>query len=382
MIFKRSMVSELANSAGAVFTVLFTIVLAVGMVRILGLAAGGRIDNGTILQMILYTVLTNLPTLLTLSLFIAVMVTMLRWWQDNEMVVWFSSGGRSLFSWIAPVMRFAVPIVIAIGVLSIVVSPWARSQIEVTRTQFTQRDDVNRLAPGRFIETMGGKRVFFIESMGEKSNEVGRVFVAETTSSGEAMVTSEGGRVETNAEGDRYLVLHDGRRYETKEASPETRIVEFDEYGLRLDIKVDTQLEARKTVSQPMSVLFAGMKPEQQGEIFWRISWPLSALILAFIAIPLSATSPRAGRSLNMISAVLVFILYLNGISIVQTWIEHGKFGYMTGIIGLNGLVFLIGLLLFIRRVYMIRWLPAWASPWTWYHRLASRRQSSQKEGR
>ena len=40
MIFKRSMVSELANSAGGVFTVLFTIVLAVGMVRILSLAAG------------------------------------------------------------------------------------------------------------------------------------------------------------------------------------------------------------------------------------------------------------------------------------------------------------------------------------------------------
>ncbi|EJX01588.1 permease, YjgP/YjgQ family, partial [gut metagenome] len=141
--------------------------------------------------------------------------------------------------------------------------------------------------------------------------------------------------------------------------------------------------EARKTVSQPMSTLFAGMKPEQQGEIFWRISWPLAALILAFLAIPLSATSPRAGRSLNMISAVLIFILYLNGISIVQTWIEHGKFNYIVGLIGLNGSVFLFGLLLFIRRVYMMRWIPAWASPWTWYHRLtASRTSSAEQEER
>ena len=54
MIFKRSMVSELANSAGGVFTVLFTIVMAVGMVRILSLAAGGRIDNTAVLQMVLY----------------------------------------------------------------------------------------------------------------------------------------------------------------------------------------------------------------------------------------------------------------------------------------------------------------------------------------
>ena len=102
MIFKRSMVSELANSAGGVFTGLFTIVMAVGMVRILSLAAGGRIDNTAVLQMVLYNALTNLPPLLSLSLFIAVLMTLMRWWQDNEMVVWFCSGGQSLLAWIGP----------------------------------------------------------------------------------------------------------------------------------------------------------------------------------------------------------------------------------------------------------------------------------------
>ena len=246
MIFKRSMVSELANSAGGVFTVLFTIVLAVGMVRILSLAAGGRIDNGTVLQMVLYNALTNLPPLLTLSLFIAVLMTMMRWWQDNEMVVWFSSGGRSLFSWVPPVLRFALPFVVAVGVLSIVISPWARSQTEITRNEFAQRDEVNRLAPGRFIETMGGKRVFFIESQGESPNEVGRIFMAERTSKGESTVTAERGTVEINSEGDRYIVLHNGRRHETALDTPVTRVVEFDEYAVRLDIKVDKRLESGK----------------------------------------------------------------------------------------------------------------------------------------
>ena len=54
MIFKRSLISELANSAGGVFTVLFTIVIAVGMVRVLSLASGGRIDNAAVLQMVVY----------------------------------------------------------------------------------------------------------------------------------------------------------------------------------------------------------------------------------------------------------------------------------------------------------------------------------------
>lgn len=372
MIFKRSMVSELANSAGGVFTVLFTIVLAVGMVRILSLAAGGRIDNSMVLQMVLYNALTNLPPLLALSLFVAVLMTLMRWWQDNEMVVWFSSGGRSLLSWIGPVMRFALPLVVAVGVLSVVISPWARSQTEITRNQFAQRDEVNKLAPGRFIESLGGKRVFFIESAGENPNEVGRIFLAESTSRGESMVTADSGTVEVNAEGDRYIVLHNGRRYETDAHSPATRVVEFDDYGVRLDIKIDSHLESGKTSAQPMTLLFAGMSPDQQGELFWRFSWPIAATLLALFAIPLSASSPRAGRSFNLVVAALVFILYLNGISVMQTWIEQGKLGYLSGLVLLHGFVFLLCVLFYIRRVYMMRWLPVWCDFWYWRRRAIS----------
>ena len=77
--------------------------------------------------------------------------------------------------------------------------------------------------------------------------------------------------------------------------------------------------------------------------------------MLALFAIPLSASSPRAGRSLNLIVAALVFILYLNGISVMQTWIEQGRFNYVSGLIILHGFVFLLCVLFFVRRVWMMR---------------------------
>ena len=49
MIFRRSLVSELANTAGAVFTVIFSIVITIGLVRILGMASGARIDSVTVI---------------------------------------------------------------------------------------------------------------------------------------------------------------------------------------------------------------------------------------------------------------------------------------------------------------------------------------------
>lgn len=256
MILKRSFISELTNSAGGAFTVMFTIVLAVGMVQVLSLATGGRIGSATVLEMIVYQVLGNLAPLISLTGFVAVLMTMMRWWQDNEMVVWYSSGGRSLLSWIDPTLRFIIPIAVLVGALSLVVTPWAKAQSELIRAEFKQRDEVNALAPGKFIESMGGRRVFFIESLGEGDNEVGRVFLAEQNGDKEVVVNAAGGSIEVNREGDRYVVLHDGRRYETNRQTAETRVVEFDNYGMRLDIKVDRQLRANRLVSQPLPLLW------------------------------------------------------------------------------------------------------------------------------
>lgn len=359
MILKRSFISELANSAGGAFTVMFTIVLAVGMVQVLGYATGGRIGSATVLEMIVYQVLGNLAPLIALTGFVAVLMTLMRWWQDNEMVVWYSSGGRSLWAWLDPTLRFIIPITILVGMLSLVVTPWAKAQSELIRAEFKQRDEVNALAPGRFIESMGGRRVFFIESLGDADNEVGRIFLAQQDDDKEVVVSAAAGTIEVNREGDRYVVLHDGRRYETSRSSAETRVVEFDNYGMRLDIKLDKQLRASRLVSQPLPLLLAQPTAEHMGELAGRLSWPLVTLNLALLALPLSCTAPRAGRSLNLILAALSFILYLNAISIMQTWIEQERVGMWTAFATVHLSVFILTVVLFIRRVYMQRWLPA-----------------------
>ena len=39
---------------------------------------------------------------------------------------------------------------------------------------------------------------------------------------------------------------------------------------------------------------------------------PLSALILALLAIPMSFVNPRAGRSVNLLFALLTYMVYSN----------------------------------------------------------------------
>ena len=283
------------------------------------------------------------------------------------MVVWFSSGGISLVSWIRPVLRFSIPIILLITALSLVISPWAKGQSEMNREVWSQRDDVDRLSPGRFIEISGGKQVFFIEEVSADGLSVKNVFLTETDPKSEMVLMAETGEVTTNEQGDRYVILHDGRRYEGKAGTPEYRVTEFKTYGIRLDVKPESAIQMKDVDTQPLPLLVMQKDNlEAQGELLWRISWPLAALNLILIAIPLSFTNPRAGRSLNMVVALLLFVLYLNGISVGRTWVEHGTFHLIPAIILLNGAFTVLAVVLFLRRTIMQRWVPVWLTLSYW----------------
>ena len=238
MIFRRSIVSELTSTASAVFTVLFSIIFSVGLVRILGQAAGGRVDNQAVFELLALTALVWLPIILTLTLFVSVLMTLTRAYRDSEMVVWFTAG-RSLTAWIGPVLRFAWPIVVSIALLALFVTPWANSQIEEMRQRFAQRDDVSRVAPGRFIESGGTDRVFFVESVDVLDGQVRNVFVSMRSQGREGLIVAAKGVIELADNGDRFLVLEQGRRYEGTPGKLEYRTMEFDRYAIRLESRAD-----------------------------------------------------------------------------------------------------------------------------------------------
>ncbi len=360
MIFRRSVIHELSNSLGGVFTVLFSIVITVGLVRILGQAAGGRVDPATVFELVAYTGLTHLPPILALSLYISILMVLIRIWQDNEMVVWFSSGSRNLLHFIPPVLTFAAPVIAVIAALSLVVSPWANSQIDRSSSEYKQRDDVSRISPGRFIESMNGARVFFIEQVAKDGTHVKNIFMSEKAKSGkEVIVRADEGELKTNAYGDRYIRLKNGKRYESgAEGKADWRITDFDAYELLVEIKADSIYASQDAESMPLGMLFALGTPIHKAQILWRFCWPVAALVLVLLAIPLSYTNPRQGRSLSLVIAVLLFILYLNGITMMQTWVKAQKISWVEGLAIVNTLMFALACLLFVRRVWMQSWLP------------------------
>lgn len=374
MIFRRAIVTELSGNAGAVFTVLFTIVFSVTLVRILGEAAAGKVDNQAVFAIVALSALTSLPLLLALTLFIAILITLSRAYADSEMVVWFANG-QSLMGWLRPVLRFALPGVVLVAVLSMVVTPWSNRQITESRERFAKREDVSRVAPGRFIESSGADRVFFVENVDLEGSTVRNVFVSSRSQGRETVIVAAAGDIETRPSGERFLVLSRGRRYEGRPGEAEYRMVEFERYAIRLDARPDAPMEERRSRNKTMQELLAERNSWNDGELMWRFGMPVVALLLALLAIPLSYTNPRLGRSANLIVAVLVFLLYLTAMQLIQSYVQLQRVPFAIAVWAPHAVALAVVVVLMLRRVYLVGWMPS--RRLLWLRRMLARRATT-----
>lgn len=329
MIFRRALQRELTQVAGAVFVTLFTIMATTQSIRLLGDAAGGKLASEAVLALIGFSALNYLPVLLSLTVFMAVLLVISRQYKDSEMMVWFASG-VPLTAWIRPVLGFAMPLVFIIAALSLFASPWATLQSERYKEKMDARDDAARITPGTFRESGDGNRVYFVETIAGDATTVQNVFVSSVQQGRRGVMVSRRGYTEVAANGDKFLVMTDGRRFEGEAGRLDFRIMQFGRYAVRVQQKAGPATPATTPKQRATLDLLASGGNADRGELLWRIGLPLSAFTLALLAIPLAFVNPRVGRSANLILAVLIYLVYSNCISITQAWVAQGRLRFDT----------------------------------------------------
>jgi lipopolysaccharide export system permease protein len=371
MIFRRAVVQEISNGAGAAFSVLFCIVFTQVLIRLLGDATSGDLDTQALFSIVALSTLTNLPLVLSMSVFIAVLIALTRAFRDSEMVVWFAAG-QSLTAWIRPVLRFVLPVAAIIAVLSLFVSPWAERMIAEARQRFEQRDDVSKVTPGRFIESAASDRVFFVENLDlSGAPRVQSVFASQRNGDREIVIVASQGHIETHADGARFLVLNHGRRYEATAGMADNRVLEFESYAIRLESQAEAPLTNANARTFDTLHLALDPTPRNLGELLFRISFPVAAVVLALLAVPLSHVNPRVGRSANLIIAALLAMIYFQAILIMQSYVQHGRLAFSIAVWLAHAVAAALACLLFLHRISVRRWWP----------RLAGRRPLARAGG-
>jgi lipopolysaccharide export system permease protein len=298
--------------------------------------------------------------ILSLTLFLAVLMTLSRWYRDSEMVIWFSSG-MSITAWIRPVLNFIAPVILLISVLSLFVMPWATNKGEEYRTELESRDDLASISPGVFKESNNGERVFFIESFDELGNVVKNIFVQSIQHQKLGIIVAAEGHRAIEENGDHFVVMESGRRYQGSRGSAEFSTTQFEQYAIRVEAK-EVKEKPSSTQSKSSQELLQSKNNVNNAELQWRMAIPISALILSLLAIPLSALDPRAGRSANFALALVIYIIYNNLLSIMQAWIAQGRVHGMIGLWPVHALFLSLTIYMFYRRAYQLPIVPDFLS--------------------
>ncbi len=349
MIFQRAIRRELLNTVGAVFTTLFSIVITVMLIRILGDAAAGKVASGDVVALLGFSALIYLPVILSMTAFISVLLVVARSYQDSEMVVWFASG-LSLMRWIRPVLQIGLPLVLLTALLSLWLTPWASRLSSDYKERFRNREDISRISPGKFQESASGDRIFFVEGLTTDATKVQNVFVSQREGGLQSLVAAQDGTVTLDERGDKLLELDRGRRYDGSPGGEYFRTMDFRRYVVVISRNEKELVNNKAARVLPTLDLVRQPTPGNQAELLWRIAVPLMCLMQMLLAIPLGFVNPRRGRTLNLMIALVLSVSYSNAVGIMQAVVGQGKLSFTAGWWPLHAVALVGIMLLFVWR--------------------------------
>jgi lipopolysaccharide export system permease protein len=370
MLFDSTLRRELARAFGATLVVVLTIVLTMFLIRTVGQAASGAVAPQDVVLLLAYVALGHLPTMLAMTLFVAIVITLGRMYRDNEMAVWFASG-VGLTRFVRPVLRTSWPVLLAIALLLLFVWPWGNRNSQELRDRYQQRSDLARVAPGVFQTSSDGRRVFFVERESADGVNARNVFILAQQEHGESVTSAKSGRLESDA-GRRYLVLDSGQRNDVDTRSGERSLSSFENYRVLASERAVRSAESQPPKAVSTADLILQPNARNQGELVWRFGLLLGGANLLLLGIGLAATNPRRASNWNLLFALLTFVIYYNLINLSQAWVASGRVTMGVALAAVHGLAFGTALLLMwwrdhaaVSRTRRWRAAPAAATPTT-----------------
>ncbi len=351
----RYVLREVAVSLAAVTGVLLAILVSYQLASILGIAAERGFPHDIVFALIGLTTLENLMVLVPIGMLLAVMLALGRLYHESEMAAVRACGVGPERLYLA-VFALALPLAVALGWLTFVVGPAARDGAEELRSRGMRDAQFGLLQSGKFKTYARGQAVFYAETSGQDGKLINvfmqrydgdRIEVATAAWAEQRLL--DGGRTQ-------LVVLHDGERIEGVPGQASFRRTRFVEHGIPV---VVPEAGSGRTVPErkPTSELFGSPLPADVAEMQRRISLPVMVLVLALVAVPLSALRPREGRYARVAIAILLYFVYSNLVSAAQIWIEKGRLPPAIGTWWVHALFVAAGLVLLHRQSPISGWL-------------------------
>jgi len=317
-IIDRLFVAQLSQMMLGVMTVLSVIMLSQRLVRLFSKVSAGELSTDAVMSLVGFNVVLLVIKILPVALLLSILMVLGRMYRDHEMTALFSAGIGFLQIYRA-VFIFVIPLFVVTSYLSLVVSPVIMQEIEKVKESDQESLDIRGITDGRFNEYSRGDLVFYVEKITD--DKMSNVFIQNRQHGKLGITTSKTGEIKVDPKtGDRFIVLRDGNRYEGVPGQADYKVTKFKEYGVVVAEKENKEI-AFGTKEKLTTELLEMDSPKATSELQKRFSLPLTLLTFALLVVPISRVSPRAGMYGNLLTALLIYIVFENFISMSHSWL-------------------------------------------------------------
>lgn len=335
----------------AVFIVISLVVFGNQLVLVIKESLKQGIPVVDLLPLIGFKMIRDVPLILSLSLFLAIILSVGALYKSSEAIVMNSLGlgDKHFMGFIKPIVFFLFVFVLFLTTVAV---PWSKHQRSVIMDRTENASEFSFIKQGEFQEFKNGEIVFYASKViaSEKGDDqdMEDIFIYRSTGS-ETIITlaKQAQKYTDSITKSVYLRLTDGTRYHGLPGDDNKKILKFGLYDLQIidgeteeSIVSNTKTEGKNTID-----LFYSNDLKEVAELQWRFSQPISILLLSALGVLLGKASPRGGKNLGMLIGVVVFILYYNALLIAKSTLEQGG---STPIVGLWWVHILLLLFIFI----------------------------------
>jgi lipopolysaccharide export system permease protein len=343
LIITRYLLREIARPLATILVTLVALFASYSAATFLSNAANGLLPAGDIAALTGLKVIIALEVLIPASLYVSVILTFTRLHSDSEIAA-MSAVRISPIMLMRAVLMLSACLAVMAGGLSLFVRPWAYQKLHELSGRAATLLDVNELVPGSFYVGRNGTRVIVLAHRNGPGSPARNVFVKLQHSDSTEIISAQLAYALPQAKpgDDLKVYLRDAYIYQLDHTSGAADDV-VQAKGIVLDPNSGTvDPPGYSSVAASSTTIARSGSSEDIAEFQWRLSTPLSTLLLGMLGVPLIQAKPREGRYRRMVPAMLIYFVYYLLSTSARTWVQHGEIASFPGIWWVSALLGLL----------------------------------------
>lgn len=323
MTLSRYLIWEILRPFIFILGILVALFASYCAAGILADAVNSLLPTDTLLESVGLKVLISLEVLVPIALLISVVLALGRLYGDSEITAMFalSVSPKRVAGAVLTVSAWAA---LAVAALSLFGRPFAYQKLHQLYQRGQATLNVAAMQAGTFYVDEAGQRVIYFGGRAGPDAPARDVFVRLRYPDHTEIIHAAAADKVTGANGDPLVGLHDAHIY---------RIGDDTGQG-------DEIVDARELTASPNGggraggkygiaalssarLAFSGIAAEV-AEWQWRLSTPVSTLLLGMLGLPLGRVRPRQSRYAKFGTAILIYAVYYLLCMSARTWVAQG----------------------------------------------------------